>query len=96
MDMNLRRLRYFVAVAEHLHFRRAADAIHIAQPALSRQIRALETELGVELFDRDQRATTLTAAGRQLLDEAPALLASADAARRRVQDRKSTRLNSSH
>jgi DNA-binding transcriptional LysR family regulator len=85
MDLNLRRLRYFVAVAEHLHFRRAAEEIHIAQPALSRQIRALEKELGVQLFDRYQRVTALTAAGRQLMEDAPALLASADAARRRVQ-----------
>ena len=85
MDLDLRRVRYFVAVAEHLHFRRAAEAIHIAQPALSRQIRALEKDLGVALFDRDQRSTTLTAAGRQLLEDAPALLAGADAAWRRVQ-----------
>lgn len=85
MDLDLRRLRYFVAVADHLHFRRAAEAIPIAQPALSRQIRALEQDLGVTLFDRDRRATTLTPAGRQLLEDARPLLANADAARRRVQ-----------
>jgi DNA-binding transcriptional LysR family regulator len=85
MDLDLRKLRSFVAVAEHLHFRRAAEALHIAQPALSRQIRALERELGVQLFDRDQRSTALTAAGRQLLDDARPLLAAADATRRRVQ-----------
>jgi DNA-binding transcriptional LysR family regulator len=85
MDLDLRKLRSFVAVAEHLHFRRAAEALHIAQPALSRQIRALERELGVRLFDRDQRSTALTAAGRQLLDDARPLLAAADATRRRVQ-----------
>jgi DNA-binding transcriptional LysR family regulator len=85
MDLDLRKLRYFVAVAEHLHFRRAAEALHIAQPALSRQVRALERELGVQLFDRDQRSTALTAAGRQLLEDAEPLLAAADATRRRVQ-----------
>lgn len=85
MDLDLRRLRYFSAVAEHLHFRRAAEELHIAQPALSRQIRALEKDLGVQLFDRDQRSTTLTPAGRQLLDDAAPLLAAADAARRRTQ-----------
>jgi DNA-binding transcriptional LysR family regulator len=85
MDLDMRRLRYFVAVAEHLHFRRAAEAIPIAQPALSRQIRALERDLGVALLERDRRTTTLTPAGRQLLEDARPLLASADAARRRVQ-----------
>jgi DNA-binding transcriptional LysR family regulator len=85
MDLDLRKLRYFVAVAEHLHFRRAAEALHIAQPALSRQVRALERDLGVQLFDRDQRSTTLTTAGRQLLEDAAPLLAAADATRRRVQ-----------
>jgi DNA-binding transcriptional LysR family regulator len=85
MDLDLRRLRYFVAVAEHLHFRRAAEELHIAQPALSRQVRALERDLGVQLFDRDQRSTALTAAGRQLLEDAGPLLATADATRRRVQ-----------
>jgi DNA-binding transcriptional LysR family regulator len=85
MDLDLRKLRYFVAVAEHLHFRRAAEELHIAQPALSRQVRALERDLGVQLFDRDQRSTTLTTAGRQLLEEAGPLLAAADATRRRVQ-----------
>jgi DNA-binding transcriptional LysR family regulator len=85
MDLDLRRLRYFVAVAEHLHFRRAAEAIPIAQPALSRQIRALERDLGVALFERDRRTTALTPAGRQLLEDARPLLAGADAARRRVQ-----------
>ncbi len=85
VDLDLRKLRSFVAVAEHLHFRRAAEALHIAQPALSRQVRALERDLGVQLFERDQRSTALTAAGRQLLDDAGPLLANADAARRRVQ-----------
>ena len=83
-DVDLRKLRYFVAVAEHLHFGRAADALHIAQPVLSRQIRALEDELKAQLFVRDKRATELTPAGRQLLADAGPLLASADALRRRV------------
>jgi DNA-binding transcriptional LysR family regulator len=83
-DVDLRKLRYFVAVAEQLHFGRAAEALHIAQPVLSRQIRALEDELKVQLFVRDKRATELTPAGRQLLADAGPLLASADALRRRV------------
>jgi DNA-binding transcriptional LysR family regulator len=85
MDLDLRKLRYFAAVAEHLHFRRAAAELHIAQPALSRQVRSLERELGVALFDRDRRTTTLTPAGRQLLEDVPALLGLADATGRRVQ-----------
>jgi DNA-binding transcriptional LysR family regulator len=83
-DVDLRKLRYFVAVAEQLHFGRAAADLHIAQPVLSRQIRALEDELGVQLFVRDRRTTELTPAGRQLLADAGPLLASADALRRRV------------
>ncbi len=83
-DLDLRRLRYFVAVAERLHFSRAAEELLIAQPALSRQIRALEKELGAELFVRDGHGVELTAAGHQLLDDARPLLAAAAAARRRV------------
>jgi DNA-binding transcriptional LysR family regulator len=73
-----------VAVARHLHFGRAAAELHIAQPVLSRQIRALENELHVPLFRRDKRSTELTEAGRQLLSDAVPLLAGAEALRRRV------------
>jgi DNA-binding transcriptional LysR family regulator len=83
-DVDLRKLRYFVAVAEELHFGRAAEALHIAQPVLSRQIRALEAELKVQLFVRDKRATELTPAGEQLLADAGPLLVAADALRRRA------------
>src|SRR3954471_24857485 len=84
MDLDLRKLRYFVTVADRLHFSRAADDLHIAQPVLSRQIRALEHELGTPLLTRDSHGVELTAAGRQLLSDAGPLLASADAVRRRV------------
>jgi DNA-binding transcriptional LysR family regulator len=83
-DVDLRKLRYFVAVAEQLHFGRAAEQLHIAQPVLSRQIKALEDELKAPLFARDKRGTELTPAGRQLLADARPLLANADAVRRRV------------
>lgn len=84
MDLDLRKLRYFVTVADKLHFGRAADELHIAQPVLSRQIRALEQDLGTPLFTRDSHGVALTDAGRQLLDDAGPLLASAQAARHRV------------
>ncbi|GIF69602.1 LysR family transcriptional regulator [Asanoa ishikariensis] len=71
-------------MAEELNFGRAAERLRIAQPALSRQIRALEQDLKVELFDRSSRGTALTDAGRRLLDDARPLLASADAVERRV------------
>ncbi|AUA15067.1 LysR family transcriptional regulator [Streptomyces sp. SID8382] len=84
MDLDLRKLRYFVAVADKLHFGRAADELHIAQPVLSRQIRALEQDLGTLLLTRDSHGVELTDAGKQLLTDAGPLLASAHAVRRRV------------
>jgi DNA-binding transcriptional LysR family regulator len=83
-DVDLRKLRYFLAVAEQLNFTRAAAELRIAQPVLSRQIRALEAELNAQLFLRDRRRTELTAAGRELVAEATGLLAGAQALRLRV------------
>jgi DNA-binding transcriptional LysR family regulator len=78
MDVHLRNLRYFVAVAEELHFSRAAERLHVSQPALSKQIRQLEQQLHFPLFRRDRRRVQLTAAGEALLPRARRLLAAWD------------------
>ena len=76
--MELRQLQYFIAVAETLNFRKAAEQLHLTQPPLSRQIRQLEEALGVELLVRDRRQVSLTESGRLLLQRARRLLAEAD------------------
>lgn len=82
--MELRHLRYFTAVAETLNFRAASDRVHVAQPALSAQIKTLEEELGVALFQRTTRKVELTPAGRVFLEEARRVLAAARQAEERA------------
>jgi DNA-binding transcriptional LysR family regulator len=80
MDVHVRDLRYFVAVARELHFTRAAESLYVSQPALSKQIRALERQLGVTLFEREHGSVRLTRAGAALLPQAERMLASWDTA----------------
>jgi DNA-binding transcriptional LysR family regulator len=82
---DLRQLRYFVAVVEHGNFTRAADELHVAQQAVSQQIRALEATLGVTLLRRSSRKVELTPAGAVFLADARRVLAASDCATRRVQ-----------
>lgn len=94
--MEFRHLRHFVAVAEELHFKRAADRIGIEQSPLSRSIRNLEQQLGVMLFERTRRSTRLTVAGERLFVHARALLAAADEARLDVRTRDGDRTGHLH
>src|SRR5437588_4675624 len=80
MDLEPRLLRYFKAVAEELHFGRAAARLYISQPSLSSQIHKLERTLGTPLFSRTSRRVDLTAAGRALFEEAPRALAALERA----------------
>ncbi|MGX6745168.1 LysR family transcriptional regulator [Streptomyces xantholiticus] len=84
--MQLQQLRYFTAVAETLHFTRAAERVHVSQPSLSQQIRALEQELGADLFRRARDNIALTDAGQALLPLARRILADTETARREVQE----------
>jgi DNA-binding transcriptional LysR family regulator len=84
--MELRQLEYFVAVAEEANFTRAAERVHISQSGVSAQVRALEAEVGAELFDRSARAARLTAAGAAAVPHARAALAAAGALRHAVDD----------
>jgi DNA-binding transcriptional LysR family regulator len=86
MDLDLRKVRYFVQLAELKHFGRAAEMLHIAQPVLSRQIRALEGELGCDLLERTTRSVTLTPSGLQLQRTAPSLLAASNSTVRGVHE----------
>jgi DNA-binding transcriptional LysR family regulator len=84
--VDFRHLRYFVAVAEHLNFRRAAEALRTSQPSLSQQIRSLEGELGIVLFERTKRSVRLTSAGMTYLAGVRELLSDADSCAERARE----------
>ncbi len=84
--MELRQLRYVEAVARHRHFTRAADELHVAQSALSHQIRRLEAELGTELFERTSRSVATTEAGDAVADRARAVIAEIDGVRSEIDE----------
>ena len=88
-SLELRQLEYFVAVAEHLHFGRAAEALSIGQPAVSQQLARLERTLGIELLDRTPRRVRLTEPGARFLPRARAVLAAVDRARESMADEES-------
>src|SRR5919108_4430370 len=81
MDVHLRDLRYFVAVARELSFTRAAEELYVSQPALSKQIRALERQLRVDLFERTSGGVRLTRAGTELIPHAERMVQSWEAAK---------------
>jgi DNA-binding transcriptional LysR family regulator len=89
MDAHVRDLRYFVTVADELHFTRAAERLFVSQPALSKQVRMLERQLGAPLFERDRQGVALTPVGTALLPHARRVLAAWDAAWEAAQQAKS-------
>ena len=91
--MELRQLRYFATVARELNFTRAAAKLHVAQPALSRQVKQLEDELGVALLLRNNRHVSLTSRGQTFLAEAESILAQSDRAMKRARDGEQQKIN---
>src|SRR5438445_6332609 len=85
MDVDTRLLRYFAAVAAEGNLSRAAEGLFVSQPALTKQIKQLESQLGVQLFTRSRAGMTLTPAGQVLANATPAVLAGWDQARRKTQ-----------